>query len=150
MIMSDPADKLDPMSLLFYMSSFSVVLLLPTALVLEPGVFGEVSRGTGGMRLAQGLACAAADRAHSLTCNRLLQVMLVTHARPSAFWALLVNSFMAYAVNLTNFLVTKHTSALTLQVCVACAAAPLISSCRRVAAGSASACLDPNVSNPHS
>lgn len=27
-----------------------------------------------------------------------------------------VNSFMAYAVNLTNFLVTKYTSALTLQV----------------------------------
>ena len=29
---------------------------------------------------------------------------------------LLVNSAMAYFVNLTNFLVTKHTSALTLQV----------------------------------
>jgi hypothetical protein len=43
MIMTDPADKLDPMSLLFYMSSFSVVLLLPTTLILEPGVFGEVS-----------------------------------------------------------------------------------------------------------
>lgn len=43
MIMTDPADKLDPMSLLFYMSSFSVLLLLPTTLILEPGVFGEVS-----------------------------------------------------------------------------------------------------------
>lgn len=32
-------------------------------------------------------------------------------------WLLLsVNSTMAYAANLTNFLVTKHTSALTLQV----------------------------------
>lgn len=29
---------------------------------------------------------------------------------------LLVNSTMAYAANLSNFLVTKHTSALTLQV----------------------------------
>ena len=29
---------------------------------------------------------------------------------------LFLNSFMAYFVNLTNFLVTKHTSALTLQV----------------------------------
>jgi hypothetical protein len=29
---------------------------------------------------------------------------------------LLFNSFMAYAVNLTNFMVTKYTSALTLQV----------------------------------
>ena len=43
MLMTDPADKLDPMSLLFYMSSFSVLLLLPTTLILEPGVFGEVS-----------------------------------------------------------------------------------------------------------
>lgn len=42
MIMTDPADKLDPMSLLFYMSSFSVMLLLPSTLILEPGVFGEV------------------------------------------------------------------------------------------------------------
>jgi len=33
------------------------------------------------------------------------------------FWMLLLlNSFLAYFVNLTNFLVTKHTSALTLQV----------------------------------
>ncbi|KAJ9545261.1 hypothetical protein OSB04_024968 [Centaurea solstitialis] len=31
-------------------------------------------------------------------------------------WYLLFNSGMAYCVNLTNFLVTKHTSALTLQV----------------------------------
>lgn len=42
MIMTDPSDKLDPMSLLFYMSSFSVMLLLPSTLILEPGVFGEV------------------------------------------------------------------------------------------------------------
>lgn len=32
-------------------------------------------------------------------------------------WYLLFNSALAYFVNLTNFLVTKHTSALTLQVC---------------------------------
>lgn len=32
-------------------------------------------------------------------------------------WYLLFNSTLAYFVNLTNFLVTKHTSALTLQVC---------------------------------
>ena len=31
-------------------------------------------------------------------------------------WLLLFNSALAYFVNLTNFLVTKHTSALTLQV----------------------------------
>jgi len=31
-------------------------------------------------------------------------------------WYLIFNSALAYFVNLTNFLVTKHTSALTLQV----------------------------------
>lgn len=31
-------------------------------------------------------------------------------------WYLLLNAALAYFVNLTNFLVTKHTSALTLQV----------------------------------
>lgn len=33
-------------------------------------------------------------------------------------WYLLFNSALAYLVNLTNFLVTKHTSALTLQVII--------------------------------
>lgn len=44
------------------------------------------------------------------------QVLQVLHAKPAFFWTLLINSCMAYAVNLTNFLVTKYTSALTLQV----------------------------------
>lgn len=35
---------------------------------------------------------------------------------PNIIWYLLFNSSLAYFVNLTNFLVTKHTSALTLQV----------------------------------
>ncbi|XP_062181345.1 probable sugar phosphate/phosphate translocator At3g11320 [Phragmites australis] len=35
---------------------------------------------------------------------------------PSFIWILLCNSSLAYFVNLTNFLVTKHTSPLTLQV----------------------------------
>lgn len=33
-------------------------------------------------------------------------------------WYLIFNSALAYLVNLTNFLVTKHTSALTLQVSI--------------------------------
>lgn len=33
-------------------------------------------------------------------------------------WLLIFNSTLAYFVNLTNFLVTKHTSALTLQVII--------------------------------
>lgn len=35
---------------------------------------------------------------------------------PGILFLLILNSGMAYFVNLTNFLVTKHTSALTLQV----------------------------------
>ncbi|KAF8071001.1 sugar phosphate/phosphate translocator [Scenedesmus sp. PABB004] len=84
MLLTDATEKLDPMSLLFYMSSFSVLLLLPTTLLLEPGVFAQV---------------------HGLI-----------YSRPGFFWSLLFNSCIAYLVNLTNFLVTKYTSALTLQV----------------------------------
>lgn len=42
----------------------------------------------------------------------------IAHAREDVkiVWYLLFNSSLAYFVNLTNFLVTKHTSALTLQV----------------------------------
>lgn len=36
MLMSDPADKLDPMSLLLYMSAFCVAMLIPLTLLLEP------------------------------------------------------------------------------------------------------------------
>jgi hypothetical protein len=42
MLLSDSSEKLDPMSLLFYMSSFSVLLLLPMTLLLEPGSFAQV------------------------------------------------------------------------------------------------------------
>lgn len=45
---------------------------------------------------------------------------------PAGFFGLLfLNSFMAYFTNLTNFLVTKHTSALTLQVRPAPACRPV-------------------------
>jgi drug/metabolite transporter (DMT)-like permease len=84
MLLTDASEKLDPMSLLFYMSSFSVLLLLPTTLLLEPGSFA--------------------------------QVYGLIHSHPGFFWSLLINSCIAYLVNLTNFLVTKYTSALTLQV----------------------------------
>lgn len=51
-----------------------------------------------------------------MLCVPHSQVMTVLHAKPGFFWTLLINSCMAYAVNLTNFMVTKYTSALTLQV----------------------------------
>ncbi|KAI8470787.1 MAG: triose-phosphate transporter family-domain-containing protein [Monoraphidium minutum] len=84
MLLSDPSERLDPMSLLFYMSSVSVLLLAPAAWLLEPGA------------PAQAAALAAG-------------------APGFAGW-LALNCFMAWLVNLTNFLVTKYTSALTLQV----------------------------------
>jgi hypothetical protein len=37
MLMSDPSEKLDPMSLLLYMSAFCVAYLVPMCLVMEPG-----------------------------------------------------------------------------------------------------------------
>lgn len=40
--------------------------------------------------------------------------MGLTH--PNFFWLLAFNAFLAYFTNLTNFLVTRYTSALTLQV----------------------------------
>lgn len=82
--MTDPNEKLDPLSLLLYMSFICVVLLVPATLLLEP---------------------RAILHAHQL----LMQ-------QPSFAWWLLLNSSLAYVVNLTNFLVTKCTSALTLQV----------------------------------
>ncbi|PNW72812.1 hypothetical protein CHLRE_15g643385v5 [Chlamydomonas reinhardtii] len=83
-LMTDPAEKLDPMSLLLYMSCTSILFLLPLTLTLEPNSFRE----------------AAALAASS----------------PSFLYWLVANSCLAYLVNLTNFLVTRYTSALTLQV----------------------------------
>jgi hypothetical protein len=45
---------------------------------------------------------------------------------------LLFNSALAYFVNLTNFLVTKHTSPLTLQVCCIISAKPVFFLCFKV------------------
>ncbi|KAF0924013.1 hypothetical protein E2562_008359 [Oryza meyeriana var. granulata] len=48
--------------------------------------------------------------------DALSMVTALAHEDPSFIWILLCNSSLAYFVNLTNFLVTKHTSPLTLQV----------------------------------
>ena len=54
---------------------------------------------------------------------------------PFFFWVLFLNCAIAFSVNLTNFLVTKCTSPLTLQVLGnakgAVAAGPHVSSCAR-------------------
>jgi drug/metabolite transporter (DMT)-like permease len=84
MLMTDPGEKLDPMSLLFYMSAVSVALLTGMTLVLEPDA------------LTQAAQLFAADNMFAVY--------------------MLINAALAYATNLLNFLVTKYTSALTLQV----------------------------------
>ncbi len=40
-LMTDPTEKLDPMSLLFYMSAFCSAFLVPTVLVMEPTAWRE-------------------------------------------------------------------------------------------------------------
>jgi len=107
MLLTDASEKLDPMSLLFYMSCFSVLLLLPATAVLEP-------------------AALATTRA-------------LVEASPGFFWWLLGNSCLAYAVNLSNFLVTKYTSALTLQV---------LGNCKGVIAAFVSVLMFKNVVTP--
>eukprot|EP00004_Rigifila_ramosa_P002431 TRINITY_DN12536_c0_g1_i1.p1 TRINITY_DN12536_c0_g1~~TRINITY_DN12536_c0_g1_i1.p1 ORF type:complete len:640 (-),score=175.14 TRINITY_DN12536_c0_g1_i1:10-1782(-) len=71
-------DSLDSMNLLFLMSSFSIVLLLPLVILFEPN--------------------------------------FVQVRDPVAIFSVLGSAFVAVFVNLTNFMVTRHTSALTLQV----------------------------------
>uniref|UniRef100_A0A0D9WC72 Sugar phosphate transporter domain-containing protein n=1 Tax=Leersia perrieri TaxID=77586 RepID=A0A0D9WC72_9ORYZ len=48
--------------------------------------------------------------------DALSMVTALAREDPSFIWILICNSSLAYFVNLTNFLVTKHTSPLTLQV----------------------------------
>lgn len=83
-LLTDPAEQLDPMSLLLYMSVVSSVLLSFMALLVE------------------------ADAVDA--------VLSITRSNPNFVYWLAGSSVLAYAVNLTNFLVTKYTSALTLQV----------------------------------
>lgn len=84
MLLADTSEKLDPMSLLLYMSGLSAVLLLPAAIILEPSSFD--------------------------------QALNMVRSKPGFVWWLVCNCGLAYTANLTNFLVTKYTSALTLQV----------------------------------
>lgn len=56
----DPSEKLDPMSLLFYMSSFSVVLLVPSTTILEPQVGWD-----GGCARVRQYACTTHARGHA-------------------------------------------------------------------------------------
>ena len=83
MLLTNPAEQMDPVNLLRCMAPISAVVLLPATLILEPGVF-----------------------------------MQVLQSRNETFFLALLalSAALAYFVNLLNFLVTRYTSALTLQV----------------------------------
>ncbi|KDD76392.1 hypothetical protein H632_c243p2 [Helicosporidium sp. ATCC 50920] len=86
-MLDDVSERMDSLSLLGYMSPIALLALIPATAVCEPQAL-SIARALG--QASPGLR---------------------------GFWALMAfNSFLAYFVNLTNFLVTKHTSALTLQV----------------------------------
>lgn len=100
MLLANANEKLDSVSLIYYMSAMSVVLLAPATAVLEP---------------------------RSLSITRAL-----VRESPGILGWIFCNACCAYAVNVTNFMVTKHTSALTLQV---------IGNCKGIVASIMSVCL---------
>nr|CAB3453681.1 unnamed protein product [Digitaria exilis] len=132
------------MDLLRYMAPVAIILLVPATLIMEHGRTGscagdahvvvqelvalckDTCRSSAAAFVAGGAfgALWRAFVAHQIKCLVFLLIVgqsavpTVTLARedPNFIWILLCNSSMAYFVNLTNFLVTKHTSALTLQV----------------------------------
>lgn len=83
-LLTNPDEQLDPMSLLLYMSAVSSFLLAFIMLLIEP--------------------------------DAVMVVLGITQSQPHFGYWLAGSGVLAYAVNLTNFLVTKYTSALTLQV----------------------------------
>ncbi|MED6193084.1 hypothetical protein PIB30_015737 [Stylosanthes scabra] len=89
-----------------------------TYVTLIPVVTGVViaSGGEPSFHLFGFIICVAATAARAL--KSVLQGILLSSEGDDVkiIWYLLFNSALAYFVNLTNFLVTKHTSALTLQV----------------------------------
>ncbi|KAL4435609.1 hypothetical protein ABPG77_002572 [Micractinium sp. CCAP 211/92] len=87
--------------------------------VIQGRLLSDASERMDSMSLLGYMAPAAAAFLVPMTLffepNSLAQARELGKA--GAFWVLLLlNSAMAWAANLTNFLVTKHTSALTLQV----------------------------------
>lgn len=44
MLLTDPSERLDPMSTLMYMSAASALLLLPATIALEPGAFAQAAQ----------------------------------------------------------------------------------------------------------
>lgn len=84
LLLSDPAERMGSISLMYYMSPIALAALLPMVALFEDAP--------------------------------LIRAQELWHADPWFAWAFSANVLLSYAINLTNFLVTHHTSALTIQV----------------------------------
>lgn len=84
LLLSDPAERMGSLSLMYYMCPIALAALLPMVALFEDAP--------------------------------LLRAQELWHADPWFGWAFTANVLLSYAINLTNFLATHHTSALTIQV----------------------------------
>ena len=80
MLLADTADRLDPMSLLLYMSLFSCALLLPAAKILEPQARGAEG-GRGGRGAGDGAGGAEGSSSGEAVALPLL--LLIPHHPPN-------------------------------------------------------------------
>ncbi|KAF8691509.1 hypothetical protein HU200_040656 [Digitaria exilis] len=87
-------------------------VLVPVVAIATGGVQDYHQKRRTSMDLLQYMALVAI----ALLREEFGVVVILEREDPNFIWILLCNSSMAYFVNLTNFLVTKHTSPLTLQV----------------------------------
>ncbi len=84
LLLSDPAERLSSMSLMYYMSPIALAVSLPLALLFEDAPW--------------------------------VRAAALMQANPKFAWAFVANVLLSYCINLTNFLATQYTSALTIQV----------------------------------
>jgi len=85
-LLADDEDRIDPLSLLYYMAPPSFCMLFFLCLICEPDLVLS---------------------SHSLSA---------TFTDPSLTFWLIISGFIAFILNIMNLLVTKYTSAVTLQV----------------------------------
>ncbi|CAI5997823.1 unnamed protein product [Closterium sp. NIES-64] len=143
LLLQSDGHQLNSMNLLFCMAPIAVLLLLPATLIIEPTVLAVAASKARACGLAVAARKAGQDWGivlHQLNSMNLLfymapiavllllpatliiepTVLAVAASKAGEDWRivplLLVNSSTAFFVNLTNFLVTRYTSALTLQV----------------------------------
>lgn len=111
LLLADSSEKMDSMNLLLYMAPIAALLLIPAIMISEPTVL-----------------FVAREQAYADHSEPAIAYQLPFSITPQSYtadpWhfgsvgflpALALNATLAFFVNLSNFMVTKHTSALTLQ-----------------------------------